>query len=155
MMKYLKILHKIPLFRSLTEEEKKAVADLQLRLFRYPAKTLVIRKGDQETDLFFLVKGTVTVVGEGSLPKAILKTGEVFGEVGFLSGKQTRTANVITNNEVIVMRMDRERFQILPPSLREKIKDQLIPILIEHLLGDEMDRVLSLSTTFDSMPLPH
>ena len=152
-MKYLKILHKIPLFYALTADEKQAVADLQLRLFRYPAKTMVIRKGDQDDDLFFLVKGTVTVVGEGALPKAILNTGEVFGEVGFLSGQQTRTANVITNNEVIVMRMDREKFLILQPALREKIKDQLIPILIEHLLGDEMDRVLALSTTFDSMPV--
>lgn len=151
-MKYLKILHNIPFFNALSDAEKSAVADLQLRLFRYPAKTMVIRKGDLESNLYFLVKGSVTVVGEGSIPKGILKTGDVFGEVGFLSTVQTRTANVITNNEVIVMRMDRERFQELPSPLREKIKDRLIPILIEHLLGDEMERVLSLSTTFDSVP---
>ena len=147
-MKNLQILNKINFFNELNLSDQEAVAALNLRLFRFPARSMILRKGDSHGDLYFVIRGTVTVVGPGSIPLAILKAGEVFGEISFLSAKHSRTADVISNNEVIVMRLDQEAFQSLGEALKGKLKDKLIPILIDRLMDDEMEKVLSLTDSW-------
>ncbi|MEO5334466.1 MAG: cyclic nucleotide-binding domain-containing protein [Magnetococcus sp. YQC-5] len=140
-MHKLEILDKIAFFRGLTDEEKETVGKIQLRIFRYHPGTVIIRKGDREGDLYVILKGTATVVGNRSAPLAILKGGEVFGEVSFLYQGRSRTADVVANGEVIAMRMDQQAFSSLDGPLREKLKDKLIQILIDRLVttNDEED----------------
>ncbi|MBF0295025.1 MAG: cyclic nucleotide-binding domain-containing protein [Magnetococcales bacterium] len=133
-MHTLEIVDKLVFFQGLTDEEKETVSRLQMRIFRYHPGSIIIRKGDLDGDLFILLKGTATVVGNRSIPLAILKGGDVFGEVSFLSQGRARTADVVSNGEIIVIRLDQEAFASLDGPLREKLKDKLIKILIDRLV---------------------
>lgn len=131
-MQKLLILDKIKFFDGLTEQEKETVSNMHLRIFKYDPHTTIIRESDQDNHLYFLIKGTATVVSNQSLPVAILQPGEVFGEISFLAPRP-RSASVVANSEVIAIRVDKEYFRQLEPSLREKFKDKLITILIDRL----------------------
>ena len=52
----------------------------------YPAKTTIIRQGDPSHDLFYIVKGSVSVMLEDEegreLVLAYLNPGDFFGEIG-------------------------------------------------------------------------
>lgn len=148
-MEKLDILQTLKLFNPLSEKEKRMVANLDFRLFRFSYGTTIIQKGDFKTDLFFLVKGTVTVLDNDTHPRAVLKTGDLFGEVGFLDPTHPRTANVVANKEVVVMRLERELFQTLEAPLKEHLKDRLIGILVENMLNNQMENNMSLSPIFD------
>ncbi|MBF0125753.1 MAG: cyclic nucleotide-binding domain-containing protein [Magnetococcales bacterium] len=146
-MHTLEVLDKLAFFRGLTDEEKETVGNLQLRIFRYHPGSIIIRKGDLDGDLFVILKGTATVVGNRSLPLAILKSGDVFGEVSFLSQGRARTADVVSNGEVIVMRLDQQAFASLEGPLREKLKDKLIKILIDRLVTPQASVDVSFNWT--------
>lgn len=147
-MHKLEILDKIVFFRGLTDEEKDAVGAIRMRIFRYHPGTTIIHKGEQEGDLYFLLKGTATVVGQRLVPLAILKVGDVFGEISFLSqGQAARSADVVANGDVIAMRVDQEAFASLDGPLREKLKDKLIKILIERLVTTHDEKDISFNWT--------
>lgn len=131
-MEKLQIIDKVKFFQGLSSAEKEAVSRIQLRIFKVEPRVTIIREREMESSLFILIRGTATVVSPRKEPVAILKPGEVFGEVSFLGGLP-RTASVVANNEVIVMRVDKDAFQILDPALREKLKDNLIRIVLERL----------------------
>ncbi len=146
-MQKLEVLDKIVFFRGLNDVEKEAVGRIKMRIFRYHPGTTIIHKGEQAGELYFLLKGSATVVGKGSAPLAILKGGEVFGEVSFLAQGRGRTADVVANSEVIAMRVDQEAFASLDASLREKLKDKLIKILIERLVSSLDEDSISFNWT--------
>lgn len=133
MMQTLEIIDMISFFQGLSDEEKHNVAQMQLRIFKYEAKAVVVKQNSAETHLFIIIKGTATVLDSQAKPLAILKPGEVFGEISFLATNQTRTATVVANNELIVMRVERDGFKGLDAAIREKIKDKLIDIIIQRL----------------------
>ncbi|MBF0370604.1 MAG: cyclic nucleotide-binding domain-containing protein [Magnetococcales bacterium] len=146
----LKIIDSLAFFSGLSDDEKKTVSELNLRIFKYEPRTLIIKARGGDNHLFFLVKGTATVVGASKEPVAILKTGDVFGEISFLSNTHKRSADVVSNTDAIVMRVDREAFKTLSPIIREKLKDKLINIILERLLSSETGYDLDISTsTFD------
>ncbi|MEO5376648.1 MAG: cyclic nucleotide-binding domain-containing protein [Magnetococcus sp. DMHC-6] len=144
----LRIIDGLKFFEGLTAEEKEMVALLNLRIFKYDPHTLIIKEKAEDKNFYFLIKGTATVVSGTGKPLAILKTGDVFGEVAFLDATQNRTADVIANNEVIVMRVDKEPFQTLDPVIREKIKDRLIQVLVSRLVPVHENIDLGISSTF-------
>lgn len=151
-MNKLQILDRLVFFKGLSDEEKEVVSDINLRIFSYQPGTIIIRKGAREGDLYGILKGTATVVGDRAAPLAILKPGDVFGEVSFLSKGRARTADVVSNGEVIVMRIDQEAFSSLESGLREKLKDKLVEILIERLVTSRESRdTISFNWTHDGL----
>ncbi len=69
---------------------------------RYPAKTTIIHAGDSGDTLYYIVKGSVTVIIEDEdgreMIVAYLNAGDFFGEMG-LFGHQDRSAWVRTKTE--------------------------------------------------------
>lgn len=147
-MQSLTILDKIKFFDGLTEEEKSTLTSIHLRIFKYDAATPIIKESGADNNLYILIKGTATVVGPKKEPLAILKPGEVFGEIAFLVPRP-RSASVVANTEVVAMRVDREAFNTLQPGLREKFKDKLIRVIVDRLFASHKGEELSLSNTFD------
>ena len=65
---------------------------------RYPAKSTIIYAGDKADILYYLVKGTVSVlVEDGNDEKDMIVTylnpGQFFGEMGLFEGVKKRVAN--------------------------------------------------------------
>ncbi|MBF0610471.1 MAG: cyclic nucleotide-binding domain-containing protein [Magnetococcales bacterium] len=147
-MQSLTILDKMKFFEGLTEEEKSALSTIHLRVFKYDAGTVIIKADGDDHNLYIIIKGTATVMGTDKDPLAILKPGEVFGEIAFLVPRP-RSASVVANTEVIAMRVDREGFKTLSTSLREKLKDKLIRIIVDRLTTHKKPEDLSLSNSFD------
>jgi len=132
--KALKLFEGIEFFRRLNLEEKKFLATLDCSRVVYPKSRTIITQGQIDSALYVLLEGSVKVIREPH-PKvqlAVLAPGAVFGEVSFLE-KRPRTTSVIALEESTVLKMDGQMIQRLNPLLLNKIKDQLIDLLISRL----------------------
>ena len=106
---------------------------------RYPAKSTIIYAGDQGDTLYYIIKGSVTVMIEDDsdgkeIILAYLNPGDFFGEISFLS-ETPRTASVRAQDVCILMRIDQQLMSRLRSEMREKIKDQLIDKLVKRILS--------------------
>ena len=82
----------------------------------YPARSVIIHTGDDSDTLYFILKGTVTVLIEDEDGKemivAYLNEGDFFGEMG-LFGDPDRSACVKARTECIVAGISYARFRDL------------------------------------------
>ena len=135
-MSLYQLIDKIPLCSDFSEDEKKIFAELDHSLLNFKKGDTIIKQGEQSEKvypLYVLIEGTLSVEKNGySRPIATLKSGSIFGEMSFLSNKP-RSSNVITKEDVLVLRMDGDFFKNISFVLKDKIKNYLIELLIERL----------------------
>lgn len=95
----------------------------------YSRGETIIRRGDEGNSMFIIHKGEVSVRVEDEEEVARLGAGDFFGEMALLTG-ETRTADVVALNDVVVV---------------EITKDALQPILRDHpdLAGAVSAKVLA------------
>jgi CRP/FNR family cyclic AMP-dependent transcriptional regulator len=98
----------------------------------YAAKTTLVRQGDPSHDLFYIVKGSVTVLLEDDqgreLILAYLNAGDFFGEIGLFQEDSYRTAQVRTRTQCDIAQISYERLKSLPslmPDLTLAVAAQL------------------------------
>ncbi|MEN9726368.1 MAG: hypothetical protein RL434_734 [Pseudomonadota bacterium] len=98
----------------------------------YPAKSVLVRQGDPSHDLFYIVKGSVTVLLEDDqgreLILAYLNAGDFFGEIGLFQEDSYRTAQVRTRTQCDIAQISYERLKSLPslmPDLTLAVAGQL------------------------------
>lgn len=82
---------------------------------RYPAKSTIIFAGEEGEQLYYIVKGTVTVIIEDDEGRemiiAYINEGEFFGELGiFNEGDRERSAWIRTKTECEVAEISYSRF---------------------------------------------
>ncbi len=132
--KALALLQGISFFNKLNLEEKKFLATLGCDRFTFPKARTIITQGQIDSSLYILLAGELKVIREPhpTVTLAVLKPGDVFGEVSFIE-KRPRTTSVIALEESTVLKMDGQTIQRLNPVLLNKIKDQLIDLLIRRL----------------------
>ena len=69
----------------------------------YPTKTVIVNAGDLSEELFYIVKGSVSVIMEDDdgheIVLAYLNDGDFFGEIGMFDEKHERSALVRTRAE--------------------------------------------------------
>ena len=133
-----KLFEGIPFFQSLNEQEKIGLASIDTVVVRYDPEEKIITQGDIDLRLFILLKGNVVVTKNENPNKVIakLKRGDIFGEVSFIS-RRPRTANVIADNQAYVLKVNGEQFETLPLLVQNKLREQLIDLLVKRL--DEMN----------------
>lgn len=98
----------------------------------YSAKTTLVRQGDPSHDLFYIVKGSVTVLLEDDqgreLILAYLNAGDFFGEIGLFQEESYRTAQVRTRTQCDIAQISYERLKTMPslmPDLTFAVAAQL------------------------------
>lgn len=142
------LIDKMPIFTRFSNEEKKAVSEIEHSMHKYQRGDQIIEEGDQSTSLYLLIKGAVLItkkVDEATIRLARLGPGEIFGEMSFFTDQPRRTS-VIANDKVLVIKMDQHFFDALAPRAKDKIKDYIISLLIERL--DKMnDSIMQISRT--------
>ena len=113
-----------------SETIQKFLAACHLRKFN--AKAAIIRQGDPSRDLFYVVKGSVTVLLEEAegreLVLAYLNPGEFFGEFGLFDSNANRSALVRARTACEVAQISYEKLkslQALMPDLVFLIAGQL------------------------------
>uniref|UniRef100_UPI000E661D30 cAMP-activated global transcriptional regulator CRP n=1 Tax=Salinibius halmophilus TaxID=1853216 RepID=UPI000E661D30 len=82
---------------------------------KYPSKTTLIYAGDRSDTLFYVIKGTVSVVIEDDdgreMIMAYLNPGDFFGEMGLFDEVETRSAWVKTRTECEIAEISYGRFR--------------------------------------------
>lgn len=81
--------------------DKRAVIERFLghcRIRKYPAKSVIVHQGDPSEDLYYIVRGSVSVLLEdkkgNEIVLAYLNAGEFFGEIGLFEEQVNRSALV-------------------------------------------------------------
>ena len=89
----------------------------------YPAKSLIINAGDYSSELFYLVKGSVSVLIEDDdgheIVLAYLNKGDFFGEIGMFDEKRERSAFVRARSPCEVASISYDRLRTLAPEMPE------------------------------------
>lgn len=137
----LELFDKISFFKLFTQEEKMVVAKFNSHIIKYDNDDYLIKQGDTDRSVYVLLQGKALVT-KREKKKTILNTlkpGDIFGEVAFIS-ERPRTTNVISIGNTIALRMDWELFSFLSETIKNKIKDKLIDVLIQRL--DIMNKTL-------------
>ena len=84
---------------------------------RYPAKSTLIYAGDKSDSLYYIIKGSVTVVIEDDEGRemivAYLNDGDFFGEMGLFEETDSRSAWVRAKTECEVAEISYSKFQEL------------------------------------------
>jgi CRP/FNR family cyclic AMP-dependent transcriptional regulator len=98
----------------------------------FPAKHIIIREGDYSADLFYIVKGSVTVQIEDAKGREIvlayLNPGDFFGELGMFDEEHRRSAFVRARTKCDIAQITYERLQGLQdlwPDLLFAISSQM------------------------------
>lgn len=106
------------LFRGLSLEDVQMIAECGA-VQTCEAGQVVFEESSKSTDLFLLIDGRVSVEieaptsgGTEQLQLAVLREGEVFGEIAFLEGKR-RSARICALDDVSVLRFDGTRLYTL------------------------------------------
>jgi len=98
----------------------------------FPAKHILIKEGDPSYDLFFIIKGSVTVLVDDNKGRemvlAYLNPGDFFGEIGLFDEEHKRTAYVRARTKCEIAQISYERLKGLHdlfPDLLFQIASQL------------------------------
>ncbi len=83
----------------------------------YTAKQLIIKEGDPSNDLYYIIRGSVTVMVEDSkgheIVLAYLNAGEFFGEIGLFEEGKGRTAFVRAKAKSDIAKISYEKLKNL------------------------------------------
>ena len=87
----------------------------------HPAKTVIINAGDHSDELFYLVKGSVSVLIEDGheIVLAYLNEGDFFGEIGMFDEKHERSAWVRARTQCEVASISYDRLRAISAQLPE------------------------------------
>lgn len=118
---WLNALEEVPLFEGLSKRHIRRVAKLA-HVRRFAAGSTLVRAGDSGRSFFVLLDGTAKVVRSGARARR-LGMGDYFGEMALLDGAP-RSADVVAENEVLALTIDRGGFSKLlsaEPSLAQAL----------------------------------
>ena len=129
----LPVINRLSFFNSFTTGEKRQMVSDDAHFRVYNPGEMLIRQGSSDQSLFIILTGAVNVTeGASGTILAVLRAGDIFGEMAFLTDTR-RTANVVARESVIALKLDRVMFEQLCPEIRDKFKDKIIEKLVARL----------------------
>lgn len=89
---------------------------------------VIIERGTKPDGVYFLTRGRVRVVDAGGNLIALVREGEIFGEMAYFSIENVRNATVIADSDLVLYRISGEDFVKFPAirNLFEKIAQKRI-----------------------------
>lgn len=100
----------------------------------YPTKSVIINAGDYSDELFYLIKGSVSVLIEDDdgheIVLAYLNEGDFFGEIGMFDEKRERSAWVRARAQCEVASISYERLRSLTTELPEVLYAMLAQLAL-------------------------
>ncbi|MBF0427992.1 MAG: cyclic nucleotide-binding domain-containing protein [Magnetococcales bacterium] len=128
------LLDRIAFFSRFSEVEKHQILCAQHHFVKFSAGEYLVRENDNDDTLYIILKGTAHVV-KSSKPNHVLAKltpGMIIGEVSFLT-RRNRITSVIADDEMICFTINGSTMEELSVYSQNKIKDQLIEILVQRL----------------------
>jgi len=136
-------LRRIPAFSPLDEGQILAVMKLS-RLRRYEAGDTLIREGEYDSWIYFLVQGELAITHKGVQVGVIRRLGDVFGEMGIVDGSP-RSATIKALKPALCIAMDASIFERLEGGDRCAVQSVFYRIFCEIMAVRlrEMDEKLA------------
>lgn len=150
----MKILRKVDLFRSFSDEELQTVAG-RLKYAPFVKGDIMTKQGAVAHWLYILTEGEAEVVLESSSGNKTISTiqaSSFFGEMGMMTGSP-RSSTVIAKTDVECYRLDKDAFESIiqsRPSIAEEISQVLVTRQAElHSVQDGIAAESQLQTQTD------
>lgn len=137
-----KRIEELSFFNELNESEKKTLAALENHVLQFKPFTKILNEGDVDLSFYIILDGKVSVTKDRppEITIAQLVPGGIFGDIT-LKGGRPRSNSVSSDDDVAVLKIDKQLIdKELDPVLANKIKDQVIDLLVRRL--DEMNSKL-------------
>jgi serine/threonine protein kinase len=100
---------------------------------RFPAETTLLQEGRIGGSLFILAKGQARIMKQDKF-LGVIDAGQCFGEMAYISGeKKPRSASVVCNRKVTIIKIKNEALLKATSSLRSKFSAILLRTLAERL----------------------
>lgn len=131
-LKLMEILSRVPLFKDLQPIERESVLKMKAVFTPIKSREVFIKEGAHEPWFYIILAGKATVTHRGR-NIGTLVPGQFIGEVGFIC-KEPRSASVVADDEMVVMKIDYEAFRRIPVRIRESIKDKIISGLVDRTM---------------------
>lgn len=138
-------LSEIPMFEPFDKKELQGLLRVSAnKLRKYEPGEMIIEEGDYDPYMYFLVSGKVKIVKNGKELSIIRRRGDVFGEMGIISGA-TRSASAYAVDETTCMVIDTSSIEKLTGTDRLAFGYVLFRILADILasrLRDTTDELI-------------
>ncbi|MBF0370453.1 MAG: cyclic nucleotide-binding domain-containing protein [Magnetococcales bacterium] len=129
-MSTLQLLEKVPFFAGLGHSDRQKIADLPHAFIRFDKGEYILREGEMGNALYIMINGQADVF-QGEKVISRIANGQLFGEMGYLNPVSRRLNNVVSStDQVVVMKITDKSFHQLGIPVREKIRDELIRLLL-------------------------
>lgn len=107
----------LPLFKGLTAEELKAVAEI-ITLETYPAGHRIFEEGEEGCPCLYIIqKGKIDVQKRNKdgdlLTLTVQREGSFFGEISFVDNKPHSATTTTATEETVILKIDRNDFDKL------------------------------------------
>ncbi len=126
------LLKQLSFFRNFTDVELWEVLRIS-KWHRFPAGKKLLRQGKIGGSFFILASGDARIVKNDAL-LGMIETGHCFGEMAYIHGKKKpRSASVVSNSEVTVIKIIADALQEASDQLQTKFNKVLLRTLAERL----------------------
>jgi small-conductance mechanosensitive channel len=130
----IKTLRKVELFKQMTDEELRALAE-RLKYMQFAKGSVIAKQGAAGQHwLFIIINGNVevfiTTANGETRSLNVLSKGNFFGEMSLMTGSP-RVASVIARTDIECYRLDKEAFEGIM-SARPAIADEVSHVLVER-----------------------
>lgn len=128
------ILQKLPIFVGLSPEEYEHIHKICVPV-TVSANEPIFLEGEDSDCMYALLFGSVQLQTQSKGVIHTVKSGEVFGEIGFIS-KQKRTASAIADGTSVLLKIDTNAFQTLldqHPRISYTIMRNITLSLADHI----------------------
>jgi CRP-like cAMP-binding protein len=133
------LLRRMPSFADLSDGQITALfADKGLRYREYRAGETIIREGDHDSWVYYLISGQARVLAQEAQVARLGEYGDIFGEMGPLRGRP-RNASVVAESAVTCFAIDLSILDRLPPDER-RAASRLFEELITDVVHDRLSR---------------
>ena len=134
------LLRRMPAFSELGPEEIRALFHGKelLRFREYRAGETIIREGERDTWVYYLISGQVRVLSQEAEVALLTRYGEIFGEMGPLRGRP-RNATVVAHTPVTCFAIDLSLLDRLP-SEDQKHGSRLFEEVLNDVVHDRLTR---------------
>ncbi len=124
-------LMQIPSLRSFKGEELKGFLHIS-KIIEYKAGDLILEQGNFDDGIYYIVSGQVKIVKNGKELMVLKRTGDVFGEIGVITGS-TRSASVYAKEDTVCLAIDISRIDTLSKKNRYMFRSLLFQAFSEIL----------------------
>ena len=102
--KIIEFLKKMPVFGIFDEEGFRNLIKIS-KLKKYKSGQIIMKEGETDTHMYFLVQGTVEITKKGQVVATLRRRGDVFGEMGAIDAAP-RSASAFAKEDTLCLSTD-------------------------------------------------